>query len=344
MKAMRMPYFIAAAALVASLGLILPQVVPNPFFFHVAYVIVQYVVLATGWNILGGYAGYTNFGASAFFGAGAYTAAFLLKTCETPIDPGDWEALKIIGEIIAPLMSKACGATMAVQLLSAAAVGGVIGVVTGYLTLRVQGVYFAIATVALVVILETAVNNTEYLGGSSGLSVLVPQPPALFKEQQQYGFAVMLALAAGAVVIARWIEMSWVGRSLRAIRASEPAAECSGVPTLKLKLLACALSGGIMAIAGAPYAINDYRVDPESVFGLVIGLNALAMPLIGGTRSWIGPVIGAVLLAGLQEATKYLISSEYNILAVGVVLIAFVALAPDGLLGLRFSRRKKGAS
>jgi branched-chain amino acid transport system permease protein len=321
MKTMKMPYFIAAAALVAALGLVLPQVAPNPFFFRVGYFILQYVVLATGWSILGGHAGYTNFGASAFYAAGAYTAAVLVQAFEAP---------------------------MIVQILGAAAFGVVLGVATGYLTLRVQGVYFAIATVALVVVLETAVNNIEYLGGTSGLPVLLPRPPAWFKEQQQYGFAVMLALAAGAVVVARFIEVSWVGRSLRAIRASEPAAECSGVPTLRLKLLACALSGGIMSIAGAPYSTNTPYLQPSDVFSLTVGLNALAMPLIGGTESWLGPVIGAVLLASLQQISTVTISSEYNILAVGVVLIAFVAVAPDGLLGLRSLRKsavhQKGAS
>jgi branched-chain amino acid transport system permease protein len=315
MKAMKMPQFIAAAALVAALGLVLPLIVPNPFYFYAGYVVLQYVVLATGWNILGGYAGYTNFGASAFFGTGAYTAAFLLQTFEAP---------------------------MIVQVLGAAATGIVLGVATGYLTLRVQGVYFAIATVALVVVLETAVFNIDQLGGAAGLPVLAPPPPAWFKGQPQYVFAIMLALAAVAVVIARWIEVSWVGRSLRAIRASEPAAECSGVPTLRLKLLACALSGGIMSVAGAPYPTYALYVDPLSAFGLVIGLNALAMPLIGGTQSWLGPVIGAVLLASVQQITTVTISSEFNILAVGVVLIAFVALAPDGLLGLRLPRKGGG--
>jgi branched-chain amino acid transport system permease protein len=316
MKTIKMTYFIAAAVLVACAGLVLPQVVPNPFFFRVGYVILQYVVLATGWNILGGYAGYTNFGASAFYGAGAYTAALLLQAFE---------------------------ASMIAQVLGAALFGIVLGVATGYLTLRVQGVYFAIATVALVVVLETAVNNIEYLGGAAGLPVLPPPPPAWFHGQPQYVFAVMLALAAAAVVIARWIEVSWIGRSLRAIRASEPAAECSGVPTLRLKLMACAVSGGIMSMAGAPYAAYSSYVDPVSAFGLIIGLNALAMPLIGGTRSWAGPVIGAVLLAGIQQTATFTISSEYNILAVGVVLIAFVALAPDGILGIHWPR-KKGAS
>lgn len=309
---MKMAPFIGVAILVAAAGLALPHLVRNPFYFYAGYVVLQYVVIATGWNILGGYAGYTNFGASAFFGAGAYMAAFLFK---------------------------AFGAPMLVQLAGALAVGVVLGVAAGYLTLRVQGVYFAIATVALVVVLETTVYNIEYLGGAAGLALLAPPPPAWFRGQPQYVFFVMLALAAGAVVIARWIEVSWLGRSLRAIRASEPAAECSGVPTLKLKLAACALSGGIMSLAGAPYPTYSSYVDPVSVFGLTIGLNALAMPLIGGTQSWLGPVIGAVLLASVQQITTVTISSEFNILAVGVVLIAFVALAPDGLLGLRVFRK-----
>lgn len=313
---MRMPLFVGIAVLVAALGLALPPLVPNPFWFYAGYVVLQYVVVATGWNILGGYAGYTNFGASAFFGAGAYMAAFLIKA------------------FAAPLL---------VQLVAAMAVGAVIGVAAGYLTLRVQGVYFAIATVALVVVLETAVHNIDYLGGAAGLPVLPPPPPAWFGGQPQLVFCVMLALAAGAIVVARWIEVSWLGRSLRAIKASEPAAECAGVPTLKLKLVACAVSGAVIAVAGAPYATYASYVDPASVFSLTIGLNALAMPLIGGTRSWPGPVIGAVLLASLQQVTTVTISSEFNILAVGVVLIAFVALAPNGLLGLKLARKGRAA-
>ena len=309
MKPVAMPAFVAAALAVAAAGLVLPRFVDNPFVFVAGYPILQYVVLATGWNILGGHAGYTNFGASAFFGAGAYAAAFLFKAFEAP---------------------------MIVQILGAAAVGVVLGAATGYMTRRVQGVYFAIATVALVVVLDTAVRNIDYLGGAAGLPLLFPAPPDWLGGQPQYVFAIMLALAAFAVTVARTVEVSRFGRLLRAIRASEAAAECAGVPTLRLKLAACALSGGVMATAGAPYAAWSSYLDPASAFGLVIGLNALAMPLIGGTRSWIGPVIGAVLLAGCEQAATFMISSEYNILAVGVVLIAFVALAPDGLLGVRF--------
>jgi branched-chain amino acid transport system permease protein len=309
-----MPLFIVLAGLLVAGGFLLPQAVPNPFYFYAGYVVLQYVVIATGWNILGGYAGYTNFGAAAFFGTGAYMAAFLFKAFEAP---------------------------MLVQLLGAGCAGIILGAVTGYLTLRIQGIYFAIATVALVVVLETAVYNTDYLGGAAGLPLLFPAPSAWFGGQPQYVFFVMLTLAVSAVVAARWIEISWIGRGLRAIRASEPAAECSGVPTLRLKLLACAISGCIMAMAGAPYAAYSAYVDPASAFSLTISLNALAMPLIGGTQSWLGPVIGALLLASVQQLATVTISSELNILAVGLVLIAFVVLAPDGLLGLRLFQRRR---
>jgi branched-chain amino acid transport system permease protein len=310
---MSMWKFIALTALVILAAFAASRVVTNPFYYYAGYVMLQYVVIATGWNVLGGYAGYTNFGASAFFGAGAYVAALLFK---------------------------AFGAPILVQLIGAGCVGVALGVATGYLTLRIQGIYFAIATVALVVVLETIVHNTDYLGGAAGLPLMFPKPPSWFKGQQQFVFFVMLALAGAAIVAARWIEVSWIGRGLRAIRASEPAAECSGVPTLKLKLVACAISGAVISMAGAPYPTYSSYVDPVSAFSLTIGLNALAMPLIGGTQTWVGPVIGAALLAGVQQAATVTISSEYNILIVGVLLIAFVALAPEGLIGLWNSRRR----
>ncbi|WP_207484419.1 branched-chain amino acid ABC transporter permease [Arenibaculum pallidiluteum] len=304
---MRTGTFATIAVLLGAAGFLLPQVVANPYYFYAGYVVLQYIVIATGWNILGGYAGYINFGTSAFFGAGVYTSAYLMQAFEAPL---------------------------VVQIVAAALVGVALGVATGYLTLRIQGVYFSIATLALVVVLETVVHNTEALGGASGLTTIGPPPPAWFKGQTQYVFCVMLVLALLAVVIARWIETSWLGRGFRAIRASEPAAESCGVPTLRMKLIACAISGGIIAAAGAPYPSYAYHVEPVSAFGLLIALNALAMPLIGGTRSWMGPVIGAVLLGTIQQVATVTISSEYNILAVGLLLIAFVVAAPEGLLGL----------
>ncbi len=99
----------------------------------------------------------------------------------------------------------------------------------------------------------------------------------------------------------------------------------------------------MLAAGGAPYAFYTSFVEPVTAFSLLIGLNAIAMPLIGGTRSWVGPVLGALLLATAQQVATVTISSELNILFVGLVLIAFVALAPGGILGLREQRKRRAA-
>ncbi len=314
---MRNSTFAGLAVALLAAGFVLPQLVQNPYVFFASYVILQYVAIATAWNILGGYAGYINFGAAGFFGAGAYAAAFLFRGYEAPI---------------------------AVQVLAAIGVGACLGAAMGYLTLRIQGVYFAIASIALVVVLQTLVDAIPGLGGARGLSILSPPPPAWFKGQVQLAFCVILVIAVASVVVARWIERSWVGRGFRALRASEAAAESVGVPTLRLKVLACALSGGLIAAAGAPYPLYASYVEPLSTFSLAISVNALAMPLIGGTRSWPGPVIGAILLASIQQLATVTISSELNILVVGVLLILFVAIAPQGLIGLYHSRGNPAGS
>jgi branched-chain amino acid transport system permease protein len=279
----------------------------NEYYFFAGYVVLQFVVLATAWNILGGYAGYVNFGTGAFFGVGAYTAVLLIK---------------------------ATGAPLGVQILAAAAVGGTLGFGVGLLTLRLRGIFFSIATVAVAIILETVVLNWRYVGGATGVQILRPAVTWPFDSYITMLFTVGLALAAVAVLVARYIETSWIGRGLRAIRDNEEAAECAGVPTLRLKLMACAVSGALMSAAGAPLAMYQSFVEPVSSFSLNYSVSALAMPLIGGTSHWIGPVLGALLLGIVQQVVTVTVSSELNVLVVGVLLVVFVVAAPDGIMGL----------
>ena len=112
------------------------------------------------------------------------------------------------------------------------------------------------------------------------------------------------------------------------------------MPTLKLKLIATGLSGGFMGMAGAPLPFYVTYLDPASGFSLNYAVNAIAMPLIGGTGSWLGPVVGAVLVGGLQEYLRVTISSAVNVLVAGVLMVAFVILAPQGIVGL-FQKRKR---
>src|SRR3970282_1813984 len=111
----------------------------------------------------------------------------------------------------------------------------------------------------------------------------------------------MAALAVAAVAIARYIERSWIGRGLRAIRDSEDAAECSGVPPRGLKLFACPVAGALMGAAGATMPMYLSFIEPASTFNLNYAIGALASPMIGGTASFLGPGVGATLLSMIQQ-------------------------------------------
>lgn len=307
---------VVVALSIIGLGVLLTGLVENRYFYFATYVILQYIVLATAWNILGGYTGYVNFGTPAFFALGAYTATFLMLACKAPF---------------------------LVMLLAGGLVSGLLGLGIGYLTLRLKGVFFSIATLALTVVLQTIMINWEFVGGAKGISILRPPTVLFFSSYVKFLFAVMLCLAVGSVAVAWWLEHSWIGQGLAAIRDNEEAAECMAVPTLKLKILATTVSGALMGLAGAPFPLHITLIEPTSAFNLDYAVNSLAMPMIGGTTTWLGPLVGAILLGTAQQAATVTISSELNLLIVGVVLVAFVILAPEGLVGLvrRLARRER---
>src|ERR671936_2691653 len=132
---------------VIAAGIVFASLRVNPYLYFAGYVILQYVVIATAWNILGGYAGYVNFGTSAFFALGAYTAIFLIEALKAPLP---------------------------VLILAGGLVSGLLGLGIGYLTLRLKGVFFSIATFALTVVLQTVMINWEFVGGAKGISIIRP--------------------------------------------------------------------------------------------------------------------------------------------------------------------------
>ncbi len=304
--------FWGAALVFLAAVLLSAQFVANEYWFFAGYVILQFIVLSVAWSILGGYAGYVNFGTSAFFGVGVYTAVFLVT---------------------------AIGAPLLVQIAVAAVVGAILGFAVGLLTLRMQGIFFSIATIALTIIIETTVTNWRALGGAAGIQIQRPPVIAPFHSYVQMLVFVQALLVVLAVAIARYIQNSSIGRGLQALRDDELAAECTGVPTLRLKMTACVISGALMCAAGAPAAMYLQYADPASAFNLNYSVSVLAMALIGGTAHWIGPVIGAILLGVTQQLLAVTISSEVNVLVLGVMLVLFVVGAPEGIIGLF---RKRG--
>ncbi len=308
---MRSRFFFFVALAVGALVFELLRLGENEYLFFAGYVVLQYVVLATAWNILGGYTGYVNFGSAAFFALGAYSSVALGKLIAVPI----------------PIL-----------VLAGGAVSGIVGLGMGYLTLRLRGVFFAIATLALAVVVQTLITNWDFVGGSRGAYTIRPMVVPILGSYVQYLFLVMLVLSVVAVSIARMIERSRLGYGFASIRDDEAAAEASGVPTLRLKLVATAVSGALMGMAGAPFPYYVTYLDPASGFSLAYAVNSIAMPLVGGMTSWVGPIIGALLLGSIQQAAT--VSNvfgghpEINLLIVGLLLIVFVIAAPNGVIGL----------
>ena len=182
------------AVFLAGLGF--TEVLANEYYYTAVYAILQATMMAVAWNILGGFTGYVNFGSAGFFAIGAYTAVALDKWLGLPLP------LLIIGSAI---------------------ICGLMGLGVGYLTLRLKGVYFAIATLALAIVLETLITNWDYVGAARGVYILTPDKVPFFDSYIQLLFVVMLALTLGSIAVSRQLNDSRIGRGLAAILASNPA-------------------------------------------------------------------------------------------------------------------------
>ena len=321
-------FWLAAAAVGLAVVVLTRVFFTNEYFFFAAYVVLQYIVLSTAWNILGGYTGYINFGTGAFFAIGAYSSVVLHKL----------PALLKTFDMVIPAVP------LPVMILVGGIVSGIVGLGTGYLTLRLRGVFFAIATLALAVVVQTLIVNWDFVGGSRGIYMIRPPKAPLGGSYIQYLYTLMMALCVISVGIARWIERSRLGLGFAAIRDDELAAEAGGVPTLRLKLVATTLSGALMGMAGAPLPYYVTYLEPASTFNLAYAVNSVAMPVIGGMTSWVGPILGAILLGTIQQLATVTISSALNLLIVGLLLIAFVIIAPNGIVGLVQARRRRRAA
>ncbi|TMG78171.1 MAG: hypothetical protein E6H78_21700, partial [Betaproteobacteria bacterium] len=170
--------FIAAALIVALVIIAASRLIPNDYVFSAAYTVLQFIVLATAWNILGGYTGYVNFGSPAFFATGAYSTVFLYKALQQP-----------------PLI---------VMIVIGTLAAGMLGLAVGYLTLRMRGVFFAIATLALAVVLYTFVVNWDYVGGARGAYILQPRiVPFGLPRYIHLLYSAMVLMTAVALIVAR---------------------------------------------------------------------------------------------------------------------------------------------
>ena len=259
------------------------------------------VILASAWNILGGFAGQVSLGYSAFLGIGAYTTVLL--------------ALRGVD----PFLTLPLGAVIAAAF----------SVVIGLPAFRLRGPYFTIATIGVAEAIRVCASSVQFTGGSSGLRM----PAASFDFNKNY-FA-MIVLAIATVAVAAYVKRSAFGRALAAIKQDIDAAEAVGVHSTRFKLAAHAISAALVALAGSLYAINFQYIAPSSVFDFRLSLSIVLMPIIGGVGTVAGPIFGALIFSTLQIKLLSIPALRDSFLFIyGGLLIVVMLFEPQGLVGV----------
>jgi branched-chain amino acid transport system permease protein len=296
---------VVAALLIAGAAL----AAGDAYTLRLATLLAMDIALASGWNIIGGMAGYPSFATAAFFGLGAYAGA----------------------------LAQARGVPMPLAWVFASFAATLVAVVVGWLVLRLRGHYFAIASLAVVIILrQVATNWTDLTGGGMGLNLPVLHTGVL--AQARLFFAAQAVLAALAVAAAWLVARSRVGFALHCIRQNETASGMLGLDARRTKSAAFALSAAIAGPAGAIYASSVFYIEPSDVFDIARGVEPIIMTLLGGAGTVAGPVLGAALFLALEQTVwANLVSLHQAVL--GVLVVALAIFLPQGLLG-RFRRRR----
>jgi len=280
-------------------------------------------VLALSWDILAR-TGQLSLAHAAFYGAGAYTTAILLRTADAPL----WLGIPL-GGIVAVLLA----------------------LLLGSVTLRLRGIYFAIATLAFTEVLRAVVQQlpTAVAGGAAGINV-----EALFRPQFTEGmerwelgfvrnelyFYVYGGLLLLSALVSLLVARSRLHPAFTAIRTNEEVAAVMGVRPARFKLLTFALSSLLVGLLGAVEAHRIGSVSPDATFGIGTTVLALVTPIFGGLYTTLGPILGAGLLAWLEEGLRRTIEDGY-LIGYGVVLVLSILFMPRGVVGLlgRLTRR-----
>jgi branched-chain amino acid transport system permease protein len=291
----------------AALGVV-PWLGLPAFYESFLYLVFHWVVLATSWNILSGYSGYVSFGHGAFFGAGVYTTAVLASRFGVPFL---W--------------------TLPVAAIVAATLGTLLGAVA-FRVQRVRGELFALLTLAVTFVLATIVLNTSIDGGPGVYLSAVPMPK-LGPTPASAFYLMALALATATMVIAYLVYRSKLGTALFAIHDDENVAEVLGVPTYQCKLAAFAISCALAGVAGGIHALFVSYVTAGETFSITVPLTVVLMSVLGGTRHWAGPAVGALVITALLYAFTAADVAIAGKAIVGVILVAVILFLPQGVLG-----------
>jgi branched-chain amino acid transport system permease protein len=318
----------APAVAFFALAALAPVVVRDAYLLDGLVLILLWGSVAAAWNVAGGYAGQVSLGHSVFFGLGAYSAALLGTR---------WGLSPWIGLVV--------GAALAIA----------VGFVIGFLSNRLRGPYFVLATIAFSqVLLMVASRWRGFTSGSEGIPV--PFRPGFWTlgiADKRVWVYLILALAVGVYLVQVYLERSRRGYQLAAVREDEDAALSLGVPARRLKVAAIAVSAALTAACGALWAQYVGFVDPFYVFSVDLSVRFALGAVLGGIGTALGPFVGAALVTTLETYLRARFGGigaglvGIYLIIYGVALIALVRFAPQGLvpwLGARWRRPAAGTA
>ncbi|MBR0965422.1 branched-chain amino acid ABC transporter permease [Bradyrhizobium diazoefficiens] len=302
-----------AIVVIVLVAMAVPQVLnPSGYWMRVFTLTLLFAAMAQAWNLIGGLANQLSLGHAAFFGIGAYTSTILL--------------LKF-------------GISPWIGMFAAGALGGLAALVIAVPTMRLQGHYFALATLAFGEVARVIANVwTSLTGGPGGLSVpFVPPSFAAysFKQLLPHAYIALVALII-VTVIFEVIRRGAMGYRLRAIRENAAAAEVIGIDTTKVKLQTAVISGVLTAMLGTLFAQVAVFFDPDTAFSAAsISIRVALIAIIGGVGTAVGPILGAFFIVPIEELMNDLFSSGaagLSQLIFGVILIVVILWRPRGLV------------
>ena len=297
---------------VLAVACALPWLVSNPSrqnFFILAMMTAQ---LAVAWNILGGYAGQVSFGHAAFYGLGAYTSSVLL--IQFGVSP--WIGM-VAGGLLAMLFA----------------------LLIGWPCFKLKGHYFAIATIAVAEIVQVVFTNWRAVGGAVGLYLPLGNEGLrafVFNTSKLPYYYIALGLLVVTLLVSQTIERSFLGHYFRAIKDEPDAARSLGVNLTRYKLVAIAASSFLTAAGGTLYAQKELFIDPGSVMATSLSVKIALASILGGVGSLFGPVIGAGILTGIEEATRQFFGGSgrgTDLILYGLIILAVAVYYPYGVIG-----------
>jgi branched-chain amino acid transport system permease protein len=297
---------------VSALALVLPSLVANTSQLNYAILVLMIAQAGVAWNILGGYAGQVSLGHAAFYGIGAYTSTQLLL---------------VFG--LSPWLGMLAGGGVAVLFALA----------IGWPCFRLKGHYFAMATIAIAEILQIVVTNWDWLGGAVGISLPLAESGwsgFVFNKSKVPYYYVVLGLLLLTIGASWLIERSFLGYYFRAIKDEPDAARSIGIDLKRYKLIAIAISSFLTALGGTFYAQKELFIDPGSTMATSLSIKIALVAILGGVGTLGGPVIGALILTAIEEATRAMFGGTgrgTDLIIYALLIIGVAVFYPSGITG-----------